>query len=90
LEGQLDWFLWESQGESQDYVAQVPDEQGILRSQTFPGLWLALPALLAGELGQVLSVLQEGLKTPEHTTWVEELKLQGLRPTNATSQPSPI
>jgi Uma2 family endonuclease len=85
LEGQLDWFLWESQG----YVAQVPDEQGILRSQTFPGLWLALPALLAGDLRQVLSVVQEGLKTPEHETWVEELKLQGFRPTNATSPSLP-
>ena len=40
------------------YVQQVPDESGILSSQAFPGLWLAVEALLAGDMQQVLVVLQ--------------------------------
>jgi len=58
LEGALDWFVLEAG----DYVAQTPDDQGILRSSVFPGLWLAVPALLSGDLATVLSVLQRGLQ----------------------------
>jgi len=45
LEGQLDWFVMQVD----EYVALTPDAQGIVRSQVFPGLWLAVPALLAGD-----------------------------------------
>jgi Uma2 family endonuclease len=58
----LDWFRLEAG----NYVAQEPDEQGIIRSQIFPGLWLAVPALLTGDMQTVLSVLQEGLRSPDH------------------------
>jgi Uma2 family endonuclease len=69
LEGQLDWFRLEAE----EYVMQLPDEQGILRSHVFPGLWLAVPALLAGEMATVLSVLQQGLNSPEHQKFVQQL-----------------
>jgi len=69
LEGQLDWFRLEAE----EYVMQLPDEQGILRSQVFPGLWLAVSALLAGEMARVLSVLQQGLNSPEHQKFVQQL-----------------
>ncbi|HEY9905243.1 MAG TPA: Uma2 family endonuclease, partial [Candidatus Sericytochromatia bacterium] len=46
---------------------------GIVRSEVFPGLWLAVPALLEGNLAQVLSVLQLGLATSEHAVFVEQL-----------------
>jgi len=39
----------------------------------FPGFWLAAGDLLAGNMARVLSVLQEGLATPEHTMFVEQL-----------------
>lgn len=68
LEGQLDWFRWQAD----EYITVVPEE-GIVRSQVFPGLWLAVEALLAGEMATVLSVLQTGLGTIEH----QEFK-QGL------------
>ncbi|MEN9220946.1 MAG: Uma2 family endonuclease [Thermostichus sp. BF3_bins_97] len=70
LEGQLDWFLREPQG----YVAQVPDEQGMLQSRIFPGLGLALPALLSGEMGMVLSALQASLHTPIHQAFAATLR----------------
>jgi hypothetical protein len=39
----------------------------------FAGLWLAADDLLAGNMGRVLAVLQEGLVAPEHTAFVEQL-----------------
>jgi Uma2 family endonuclease len=68
LEAELDWFVLES-GE---YVAQQPDEQGILRSAVFPGLWLAASALLAGDLATVLLVLQQGLQSSEHQVFIQQ------------------
>ncbi|MBE9117513.1 Uma2 family endonuclease [Lusitaniella coriacea LEGE 07157] len=61
-ENRLDWFrLREGR-----YVALEPDEQGIIRSEAFPGLWLSVAALQREDLGEVLGVLQEGLQTSEH------------------------
>lgn len=44
-----------------------------MRSEVLPGLWLAVPALLAEDLVQVLAVLQLGLATTEHAKFVEQL-----------------
>jgi Uma2 family endonuclease len=49
---------------------------GVYRSAVFPGLWLNGPALLAGDLGQVLVTLQQGLDSPEHAAFVEQLARQ--------------
>jgi Uma2 family endonuclease len=65
----LDWFRLR-EGE---YVPLQPDAAGIVRSEVFPGLWLAIPALLEGNLAQVLAVLQQGLATSEHAAFVEQL-----------------
>lgn len=40
----------------------------------FPGLDLAVEALLAGDLAEVLAVLQQGLQTPEHAAFVRYSK----------------
>ncbi|MEN9265759.1 MAG: Uma2 family endonuclease, partial [Thermostichales cyanobacterium BF4_bins_65] len=52
LEGELDWFSLQAD----DYVPLPRDGEGIVRSQIFPGLWLTVPALLAGDLNRVLAV----------------------------------
>jgi Uma2 family endonuclease len=65
----VDWFRLR-EGE---YVALSADESGIVRSEVFPGLWLSVPALIAGNLGEVQSVLQMGLATPEHQAFVDLL-----------------
>lgn len=57
LEQRLDWFSLQA-GE---YVPLEPDAQGILRSQVFPGLWLDRPAVLRGDMTQVVAVLHQGL-----------------------------
>jgi len=69
LERQLDWFVLEAD----DYQAQQLDDQGIVRSRIFPGLWLAVSALLAGDMTTVLTVLQQGINSPEHQTFVQEI-----------------
>nr|WP_199313639.1 Uma2 family endonuclease [Leptolyngbya sp. FACHB-671] len=42
FENQLEWF----QSVDGDYQQLMPDTDGIIRSQMFPGLWLAVEALL--------------------------------------------
>jgi len=68
LEGQLDWLVLEA-GE---YQAQRLDDQGVVRSRIFPGLWLAVSALLAGDMTTVLAVLQQGINSPEHQAFMQK------------------
>lgn len=56
-----------------DYQPLPVDDQGVIRSQRFPGLWLAAAAMLSGDMAQVLTVLQTGLQSPEHQTFVAQL-----------------
>ena len=42
-----------------------PDADGILRSRTFPGLWLDPVAVVSDDLNRVLEVLARGMKSPE-------------------------
>jgi hypothetical protein len=56
-----------------EYVSLPVDENNVIRSRVFPELWLAAGDLLAGNMARVLSVLQEGLATPEHATFVQQL-----------------
>jgi Uma2 family endonuclease len=69
LEQKLSWFYLE-QGE---YLELLPDNDGILRSQVFPGLWLVVRELLVGNMQAVLTVLQAGLQSVEHTVFIEKL-----------------
>lgn len=69
FENQFSWFRLENE----QYVLVEPDENGIIRSQIFPGLWLEVAALLAGEMFSVLNTLQIGLQSPEHQAFVQEL-----------------
>ena len=54
--------------------AQHPDPDGILRLQSFPGLWIHEAALLAKDFQQLMSTLQLGLATPEHSNFVAQLQ----------------
>ncbi len=68
-DGAVDWFVLDEGL----YLAQTPDAQGCYQSQVFPGLFLAVPALLAGKLAQVLGAVQQGVQTPEHRAFVQRL-----------------
>lgn len=71
LEQKLDWFYLEKG----DYLSLPIDADGILKSRTFPGLWLAVEDLLAGNLQRVLAVVQEGTRSPDHTEFVQKLAM---------------
>lgn len=66
LEQKLDWFILKDE----KYELLIADDAEIIRSEIFPGLWLAVSALLAGDMSKVLEVLQEGLDSPEHAAFV--------------------
>ena len=68
----LDWFVLQDE----QYVRLAPDENGVVRSRVFPGLWLAAEALLGGDLAAVLAALQHGLASEAHVAFVNRLKGQ--------------
>lgn len=69
LDKTIDWFKLEA-GE---FVRQQLNE-GLYKSTVFPGLWLDAAALLAGQPAKVLAVLQQGLATAEHATFITNLE----------------
>lgn len=73
---ELDWFVLKD-GELE---RQTPDADGILKSTVFPGLWLDAAALLDDKLAQVLAVLDRGVKSPEHATFVAQLAAAASKP----------
>ena len=68
-EGRLDWFRLVNE----EYVPMLPDAEGLIESQVFPGLRLAVKALIEGDLATVLSELQKGLGTTEHSAFIRQL-----------------
>ena len=74
--GEVHWFALKGK----KYAALTPDADGTLRSGVFPGLWLDVAALLAGDMAKVLATLQQGLASPEHAAFVAKLhKAAGKR-----------
>lgn len=72
FEQKLDWFYLQ-EGE---YEPLPVDEDGVIRSRVFPGLWLAVEELVAGDMARVLAVLQAGLASPEQAAFVQQLRQQ--------------
>ncbi len=69
LDRQFDWFVLEQD----EYRANAPASQGVLRSPHLPGLALAVSALLDNDSAKVLDVLQTDLQSPAHTAFVAQL-----------------
>ena len=69
LDQKISWFYLDK-GE---YLDLPVDSDGIIRSRVFPGLWLAVAPILAGNMQRVLAVLQEGMQSPEHAAFVQKL-----------------
>jgi Uma2 family endonuclease len=70
LDDEIDWFILREPGHE-----QLPaDAAGIVKSETFPGLWLDRPAMLRRDLAAVLRLLQQGLTSPEHARFIASLQ----------------
>lgn len=68
-EGEFDWWVLVEN----EYQKRAPAQDGIVRSEQFPGLWLNIGALLAGDGARVLGTLQEGIQSEEHKRFAAEL-----------------
>jgi Uma2 family endonuclease len=65
----LDWFrLVEG-----SYQQVEVDADGFMRSSFFPGLWLSIADILAGNQGGVMAGLQQGMATPEFESFGKQL-----------------
>ena len=68
MDARLDWFYLQD-GE---YIGLEPDAEGIIHSRVFPGLWLGLRALLAGDMVLVNQILQRGLLSVEYQQFLRD------------------
>jgi Uma2 family endonuclease len=68
-ERQVAWFVLREDG----YQQLAPGEDGVLRSEIFPGLWLDPAAFWTGDMMKVLTVAQQGIASPEHQAYIERL-----------------
>lgn len=69
-DGGVDWWALEED----EYRPLAPGADGVLRSEVFPGFWLDVSALLAGDGARVMAVLAQGLETKEHEAFVADLE----------------
>jgi Uma2 family endonuclease len=67
-EQQTHWF----QLVDSEYERMLPGEDGVMRSQVFPGLHLHPGLFWGDDLAGMLQVLQRGLDTAEHQAFVSE------------------
>ena len=51
-----------------------PDEDGLLKSMVFPGLWLDITTLFQLDGLRVMDVLRQGVATSEHAAFVQQLQ----------------
>jgi Uma2 family endonuclease len=72
---QFDWFVLDQK----EYHSNAPASPGILRSPHFPGLALAVEALLNNDWTKVLDVLQTSLQDPAHDAFVAQLAAQARK-----------
>lgn len=80
--GVQEYIVWEVRGpkfqwfalEDGVYVELTADRAGVIHSRVFPGLWIHVAALLAGDDLKALSAAQRGLKSAAHKTFAKSLK----------------
>jgi Uma2 family endonuclease len=79
--GVREYIVWRTQDREVDffvlrdgrYERLMPCSDGVIKSVTFPGLWLKSAALVSGDVSEVLRVIHEGLRSPEHAEFVKRL-----------------
>jgi Uma2 family endonuclease len=69
LDNAIDWFLLRNGV----YEPLPPNDNGVLKSDIFPGLWLDARALLTEDFPKFLAVAQQGLASAEHAKFVASL-----------------
>jgi hypothetical protein len=75
-DGAIDWFVLRGS----QFDPLPIDQNGVYRSEVFPGLWLDAAAMIRRDLAQVLQVLQQGLASPEHVAFVAQIQARAPKP----------
>lgn len=75
-EQRVDWFVLRDGV----YEPLQPDADGVLCSKVFPGLWLPMDALWAGDLAAMLATVQQGLASQEYAAFVASLHARQPKP----------
>jgi Uma2 family endonuclease len=76
LDREVDWYVLREGA----FEKRIPDDDGVLRSTIYPGLWLDPAALLGEDYDTLLAVLQRGLETPEHAAFKADLQRARIQP----------
>ena len=78
--GVLEYIIWRTEQEAIDWFIlrdgkyePLPLDEGIYKSEVFPGLWLDPQAMIRTDKLAVLQTLQRGMATPEHAAFVARL-----------------
>jgi hypothetical protein len=66
---EIDWF-----GLRRGRFVRLAAQDGLLKSEVFPGLWLDASALVRLDLARVLEVIGLGIASPEHAAFVARLQ----------------
>lgn len=48
------------------YQRVDPDENGIIKSSSLPGLWISMPALIRRDFWKVIATIEQGITRKEH------------------------
>jgi Uma2 family endonuclease len=67
------WFILRER----TYREITPDEDGVFRSEIFPGLWLDPKALFEEDRNGLIATLERGLASDEHARFVADLRARG-------------
>jgi Uma2 family endonuclease len=74
----IEWFILRGN----DYKLLEPAEDGIVRSETFPGLWLDVGAVLRRDTAAVFRVSQHGIDSSGHSQFVDYLRERAAQSTS--------
>lgn len=67
------WLVWRVLADG-NYQHLTPGDDGVLRSPTFPGLWLNPEHVWLEDSMPMIELLQQGIGSPEHGAFVESLR----------------
>jgi Uma2 family endonuclease len=56
-----------------DYAELAPGDDGILRSDSLPGLWLQPAAIWTNDVASLIEIVQRGIASPAHAAFVHGL-----------------
>jgi len=74
LDRAIDWFVLRN-----GQFVPLPPVDGIFRSETLPGLWLDAATLVNGDMAGLFQTTQQGVASPEHRTFIDQLQKQAAR-----------